>query len=106
MDHRDQFSRRPCHRAVSMLFQSTRQDPRADAVSFSAALLKGLAPDGGLFVPQQWAVLEPAELSAGIGLPADQYLTATGLARFGAVLLAPLLQGSELADALPAISAE
>ena len=91
-----------------MLFQSTRQDPRADAaaMSFSAALLKGLAPDGGLFVPRQWPVLEPAELSARVGLPAEQYLTAAGLARFGAVLLAPLVQGSELADALPAISAE
>jgi threonine synthase len=91
-----------------MLFQSTRQDPHASAatVSFSQALLKGLAPDGGLFVPQQWPMLEPAELSARIGLPPEQYLTAMGLARVAAQLLAPLVQDSALADALPAISAQ
>jgi threonine synthase len=91
-----------------MLYQSTRQDPRKSAatVGFSAALLKGLAPDGGLFVPQQWPVLQPAELCARIGLPPQQYLTATGLARVAAQLLAPLVQDSELADALSAISAE
>src|SRR5579862_6361355 len=93
-----------------MLFLSTRQ--RADAANetaaagFTQALLKGLAPDGGLYVPRQWPVQEPAELCARIGLPPDQYLTAAGLARIAALLLAPLVQDSELESQLPAITAQ
>jgi threonine synthase len=95
-----------------MLFQSTRQgmdqgnDAGASAVGFTQALLKGLAPDGGLFVPQQWPVHAPRELCERIGLPPAQYLTAEGLARIGALLLAPLVAGSELAGQLPAITAQ
>ncbi len=39
-----------------MQFHSTRQDPNTSAVrsGFAQALLKGLAPDGGLYVPQHW----------------------------------------------------
>ena len=56
-----------------MLFQSTRQIAQADAatVDFTQALLKGLAPDGGLFVPQQWPLHQPAQLCARIGLPPE-----------------------------------
>jgi threonine synthase len=88
-----------------MLFHSTRQaaDAAAGAVGFAQALVKGLAPDGGLFVPQQWPRHSPRELCDGIGLPAARYLTAEGLARIGALLLAPLAAGSELAGELPAI---
>ena len=92
-----------------MLFQSTRQDSDqgATTATFTQALLKGLAPDGGLYVPQQWpAHQQPAQLCARIGLPPEQYLTAAGLARIGALLLAPLVQGSDLADPLPAITAQ
>jgi threonine synthase len=91
-----------------MLFQSTRQDPQAGTVTtgFAQALLKGLAPDGGLYVPQQWPVLDPAQLRARIGLPPEQYLTAAGLARIGALLLEPLVRDSELAGQLPAITAQ
>ena len=91
-----------------MRFHSTRQGSHAAAatVSFTQALLKGLAPDGGLFVPREWPQLSPQELCARIGLPPGQYLTAEGLARIGAVLLAPLVAGSELADELPAITAQ
>ena len=91
-----------------MLFQSTRHSGAAGAGTsgFAQALLKGLAPDGGLFVPQQWPVHEPRELCAQIGLPPDRFLTAAGLARIGALLLAPLVAGSELAPALPQITAE
>ena len=35
-----------------MRFDSSRH--QAPAVSFSQALLQGLAPDGGLYVPQEW----------------------------------------------------
>jgi threonine synthase len=91
-----------------MLFQSTRQDPTASTVSsgFAQALVEGLAPDGGLYVPQQWPVHQPAQLCARIGLPPEQYLTAEGLARIGALLLEPLVRDSELASQLPAITAQ
>jgi threonine synthase len=91
-----------------MLFQSTRQgaDPAAATVGFAQALLKGLAPDGGLFVPQQWPLHAPRALCDRIGLPPAQYLTAAGLSRIGALLLAPLVAGSELAGQLPAITAQ
>jgi len=91
-----------------MLFQSTRQgsQPGASPVGFAQALLKGLAPDGGLFVPQQWPLHAPQELCDQIGLPPAQYLTAAGLARIGTLLLAPLAAGSELAGQLPAITAQ
>jgi len=87
-----------------MLFQSTRAG--AATTGFARALLKGLAPDGGLYVPQQWPVQEPAQLCARVGLSPQQYLTAEGLARIGALLLEPLLAGSELASQLPAITAQ
>ncbi len=91
-----------------MLFQSTRQDPSASPVSsgFEQVLLKGLAPDGGLFIPQHWPVQQPAQLCARIGLPPQQYLTAPGLARIATLLLEPLVAGSELASQLPAIAAQ
>jgi threonine synthase len=91
-----------------MLFQSTRHatDHSPATAGFSQALLKGLAPDGGLYVPQTWPVHQPAQLCARIGLPADQYLTAPGLARIAELLLAPLLQDSELASQLSTISAQ
>ncbi len=89
-----------------MLFQSTRQTQQAATTGFSQALLKGLAPDGGLYVPQQWPVHQPAQLCARIGLPPQQYLTAAGLARIGALLLEPLVADSELASQLPAITAQ
>jgi threonine synthase len=87
-----------------MLFQSTRNNTAT--VGFTQALLKGLAPDGGLYVPQHWPVHQPAQLCAGIGLPPAQYLTAAGLARIGALLLAPLVRDSDLASELPAITAQ
>ena len=91
-----------------MLFQSTRQSPTEPQTTsgFAQALLKGLAPDGGLYVPQHWPVQQPAQLSARIGLPPAQYLTAAGLARIGELLLAPLVQDSELAGELAAITSQ
>ncbi|HTY93851.1 MAG TPA: threonine synthase [Steroidobacteraceae bacterium] len=94
-----------------MQFQSTRQAadnaPGGSATTgFAQALLKGLAPDGGLYVPQRWPVHEPARLCAQVGLPPQEYLTAAGLARIGALLLAPLVGEGELAAELPAITAQ
>ena len=57
-------------------------------------------------MPQQWPVHEPARLCAQIGLPAEQYLSGAGLARIAHLLLAPLLQDSELAGQLGAIATQ
>jgi len=74
-----------------MNFVSTRHG--APVASLSQALAAGLAPDGGLYVPQ--AVPAPRVLAAG-----------TDLAATTAQLLAPFFAGDPLADALPAICAE
>ena len=55
-----------------MQFASTRG--KAPEVGFSAALAQGLAPDGGLYVPQQWPAVPLASLPdaadlAGIAVP-------------------------------------
>ncbi len=73
-----------------MKFASTRG--QSAQVSFSEALLQGLAPDGGLYMPQQWpdlGGLAPASLPA-----------------LGAALIGRFAEGDPLADAIPAITAE
>jgi threonine synthase len=78
-------------RASPMRFGSTRNPD--STVDFSGALLQGLAPDGGLYVPNTWPRLAPESLP-------------TELAPLATQLLAPFLQGDELAAALPAVAAE
>ncbi len=74
-------------------FESSRgAAPRGD---FSAAVLQGLAADGGLYVPRSWPALSVADFDG-----------ATQLAAVGTRLLAPFLAGDELAAALPALMAE
>ena len=71
-----------------MLYLSTRGHP--ERRRFCEILLEGLAPDGGLYVPE---LLPPArELQAG-----------TTLADTAADLLAPFFAGDALEAALPAI---
>jgi threonine synthase len=65
----------------------------APAVGIDDALAAGLAPDGGLYVPETIPTAPP--------LAAD-----AGLATIAASLLAPYFDGSALADALPAICAD
>jgi threonine synthase len=73
-----------------MKFASTRgQSPQ---VSFSQALLQGLAPDGGLYVPQEWP-----DLSGANG---------TTLPELGCQLIGAFAAGDALADAVPAITAD
>ena len=71
-----------------MKFASSRH--KAPAVSFSEALLQGLAPDGGLYVPGQWP-----DLSA---LPPDE-LPQTARALIGA-----FADGDALAPQIPEIT--
>jgi threonine synthase len=79
--------------AERVLFSSSR-DP-ALRVGFSAALLEGLASDGGLFVPAAWPRLAPGTFE-GAGT----------LAQIALPLLLPFVAHDPLAAALPQIAAE
>ncbi|HHW4680892.1 MAG TPA: threonine synthase, partial [Xylella taiwanensis] len=74
-----------------MNFLSTRT--AAPAVTLSQAIVAGLAPDGGLYVPE--CLPPPGDLNQG----ADPIKTAT-------TLLAPFFAGDALDVHLPAICAE
>jgi threonine synthase len=75
------------------LFTSTR-DP-AVAAGFSAALLQGLAPDGGLYVPASWPQL-----------PLAAFDGVESLAEVAQPLLAPFLAGDPLSGELAAVAHE
>ncbi|MGH8226386.1 MAG: threonine synthase [Steroidobacteraceae bacterium] len=78
-----------------MRFISTR-DP-GEPASFDEALVRGLAPDGGLYVPQEWPRLALGELEEAA--PA-------GLASLAAVMLRPFVAGTRLEPHLADIAAE
>jgi threonine synthase len=67
----------------------------ASPQGFSAALLEGLAPDGGLYVPQRWPQLGAADFAGARELP-----------EVAARLLAPFLAGDALAAQLPQLTRE
>jgi len=48
---------------MSLSYISTRG--RSPAVDFTEALLRGMAPDGGLYMPTAWPRLDPAMIAAG-----------------------------------------
>jgi threonine synthase len=73
-------------------FVSTRGGGRA--VGFAEAVVQGLAPDGGLYVPEEWPALVPAEL------------VHSTLAHFAVPVLAPFVAGSALEPHLAAVTAE
>jgi threonine synthase len=74
-------------------YQSTR-DP-STSVGFGQALLQGLAPDGGLYVPKAWPHVE-----------ADAFGTETSLPSIGSRLLAPFVAGDPVAPQVPEIAAD
>jgi threonine synthase len=76
-----------------MLFQSTRN--REHQLSLSAALRQGLAPDGGLYVPEAWPVGALAGLSGN-----------ESLAAIATQALRPFAAGDVLAPALAEICSE
>lgn len=76
-----------------MRFLSTRGT--APEVALGDAIARGLAPDGGLYVPQRLPRIDPAAFDPD----AD-------LATHAATLLEPLFTGDPLAEALPAICRE
>jgi threonine synthase len=51
-------------------YVSTRGE--APPLDFIGAMLAGLAPDGGLYVPESWPVFEPERIAALAGLPYPQ----------------------------------
>lgn len=76
-----------------MEFTSTRDS--GQSAGFAAALLQGLAPDGGLYVPRGWPAVGPESFGKASELPA----VATHL-------LMPFAEGDALAPLLPAIAAD
>jgi threonine synthase len=75
---------------IAVRFVSTRGS--APPVTLSEALQRGLAPDGGLYVPQVFPRLDPDAISAG-----------SSLAEVAAWSLAPFFAGDPLEPHLPAI---
>jgi threonine synthase len=75
------------------LFRSSRA--QSAPCSFSDAVLKGLAPDGGLYVPLQWPQLETSAFRASLALP-----------QVAQSWLAPFLAGDPLAGNLAEIAQE
>jgi threonine synthase len=78
---------------MSMEFTSTRDC--VQSAGFAAALLQGLAPDGGLYVPRDWPTLPPESFGKESDLPA-----------VAARLLTPFAAGDALAPLLPAIATD
>jgi threonine synthase len=62
-----------------MRYVSTRG--QAEPAGFTDVLLTGLAPDGGLYVPEAWPTLEPAAIAGFAGRPYAE-VAATVLSRF------------------------
>jgi threonine synthase len=79
--------------AQPMRFASSRG--LADTSSFSAALLQGLAPDGGLYVPGEWPALSVQAFAGATDLPV-----------VAARVLAPFVAGDALAPQINDIVTE
>jgi threonine synthase len=80
---------------VSEAFAFSSSRDASVRVGFSAALLKGLAPDGGLYVPASWPQLSPGDFAGAARLP-----------EVAQPLLAPFLAGDRLAGELTALAHE
>jgi threonine synthase len=95
MDCRDRIGGRASNRIVTAAFryQSTRD--AASSVGFGQALLQGLAPDGGLYVPTSWPRIDAQALGRE-----------TTLAAIAARLIAPFVSGDPIAPQLPEITAD
>ncbi|HZS85804.1 MAG TPA: threonine synthase [Stellaceae bacterium] len=79
-------------------YRSTREAAAAAPLDFAEVLLAGLAPDGGLYVPDRVPVLTPDEIAALAGQDyaavAARIIGAFIGERLGAAALAPLLAES------------
>src|SRR5437763_6117585 len=84
---------------VPLQYLSTRDaSPTPARLSFDEVLLAGLAPDGGLYVPERLPVLSADEIAGLAGLPyaalAARILAIFAGPRIGALPLAPLVADS------------
>ncbi len=79
-----------------MKYVSTRG--RAPAIGFLDAVLAGLAPDGGLYVPETWPAFTPAEIAAFAGRPYAEVAAAV-LGRFADGEIAPGVLAEMCAEA-------
>ncbi|HUL46430.1 MAG TPA: threonine synthase [Steroidobacteraceae bacterium] len=80
---------------MSGAFAFTSSRDASVRMSFSAALLQGLAPDGGLYVPAAWP-----------GLAVEDFAGAVSLPEVAQRLLTPFLAGDRLAPELAALARE
>jgi threonine synthase len=80
---------------MSESFAFTSSRDASVRMGFSAALLQGLAPDGGLYVPASWPQL-----------PLGDFAHASSLPEVAAPLLAPFLAGDRLASEVAALAHE
>jgi threonine synthase len=78
---------------TTMRFTSTRG--KAPSVGFSEALVNGIAPDGGLYLPTEWPRVDPQSFGDAADLPG-----------VGAKLIAPYVVGDPLESKLPAIASD
>jgi threonine synthase len=79
-------------------YVSTRDGrPRPERVEFEEVLLRGLAPDGGLYVPDQWPSLSPTDLQALRGRPYAE-VAARIIAPFLGQAVTPMRLGQILAE--------
>ena len=83
----------PKHLRSTMRFFSTRGEPLG--LSLSEAVLRGLAPDGGLYVPDAWPHLVPKDF--------DHCET---LAEVGARLISPFAMGDQLESLIAEITSD
>jgi threonine synthase len=74
-----------------MKFESTRRN--SPAVSFGAALTRGLAPDGGLYMPESWPVI-----------PLSAFDGASSLSDVANVMLRPFVEGDPIAGEIAAVT--
>jgi threonine synthase len=79
-----------------MKYVSTRG--RAPAIGFLDAVLAGLAPDGGLYVPETWPTFTPGEIAAFAGRPYAEVAAAV-LGRFAGDEIAPEVLAQMCAEA-------
>jgi threonine synthase len=112
-----------------MRVTSTRASAGAPTVSLSQALAAGLAPDGGLFVPERFPTLDPGameearavvagggkeyrpeetaqgDMAGPPGIPGRREAT-EGLGQVAEILLRPFFRGDALEGDLPALCRE
>ena len=74
-----------------MKFESTRH--ASPAVSFGTALTQGLAPDGGLYMPESWP-----------SIPLAAFEGASSLSDVANVMFAPFVAGDAFAGEIPAVT--